>query len=632
MSSLPYPQYPDYHHGHRSSSSRWMTNRLETRTNRKSHFADEYSLVDETPEFHDPYSDMNLFLSQKIRVEMRKEGILKKWSLKIQEILLEKIVPEFQKKFPHYRLGVSALRKSWEKIAYYTQQVEAQNGATDEKGNLRIPFLIGENLRQYPLHGSMAGFQPYHFAHQLGTKISECVAIVDGIKPSLDQLTRLIWSMQRNLLSWQILQETNSPYDEYDRLDKQIVRTLLEVKTEEPHLTAQQLETRVAENFASLSDTPAFTSQESLLSLIASLVAEKLYPTSRLHTAFLPQAKTTLLRFIERHVDLCLENTPKMLLGDAVRRILSLYLLATQIPKELPEHDLRQSFETVYNHLQQAKPASEQALFAFISAEILIKQGKGQIHSTLPAEEIYAHVRDAYLEATQLPIFEPDEVEILEIAVWRRISEKERLLTSLPFRAGQKIEAEIALQLIDDPSQNFSSLVHHTYHAFHKIRDVITTQRPNEVARKIQLWCAQGDLLYRSIRFDRDMPLMRLIHKMASRIHVTAGRFFHRDFVSKVCEIYLQQHPELSCYAGQLYARAFNLYKYSWFTHFSKENETAIDRFIAWHAITFEFSQGNAAFIAFMKNMFSEQFPFLPFEAKWCERISHFSLTQVLLG
>ena len=58
------------------------------------------SPIDESPEFYDPYSDLNLFLSQKIKQELQHCGSSKKWSLKIQEELISKIAPEFQKKFP----------------------------------------------------------------------------------------------------------------------------------------------------------------------------------------------------------------------------------------------------------------------------------------------------------------------------------------------------------------------------------------------------------------------------------------------------------------------------------------------------------------------------------------------------
>jgi len=106
------------------------------------------SSVDDSPDFHDPFSDLNLFLSQKIMQEMRESGFAKKWCVKIQEELIEKITPEFQKKFPQYRLGISALRKTWEKIAYYSQQIRHQKEAITQDGKLNIHFFIKENLKQ----------------------------------------------------------------------------------------------------------------------------------------------------------------------------------------------------------------------------------------------------------------------------------------------------------------------------------------------------------------------------------------------------------------------------------------------------------------------------------------------------
>ncbi len=623
MSSALSPQYPDHPHGHRSSSSRWMTTRLLTRTSRSVQPIDhECSPVDEAEEFHDPYSDLNLFLSQKIRTEMRKEGIIKKWSLKIQEILLDKVAPEFQKKFPHYRLGISALRKTWEKIAYYTGKVEIEKEATDEKGNLHLPYLIKENLRQYRHMATISGFHPYHYAHQLSLKICECIAIVDGLKPSLDSLARLIWSMQRHLLSWQTLQEAKSPYDEYDQMDKQIVKTVLEITAEEPHLSLNQLEARVTMSFSSLIEIPAFSSQETLLSTIAALIADKLYAASPLHISLLPQEKSALFEFIRTHIELCRKVTPQMHLSDLARRILSLYLLATELPKDLSEEDLRHTIESVYRRPHLAKPTMNEALFAFLSAEIALRGEIPQKQSSEGPIEIIGEMLATFKEALTLPRFPPEDLEIVEIVIWHQVSDKERLLSNLPFRVGQRIEEEIALQLIDTPKQTFSSLVHYTYQSFYKMREVATTKTPKDIARKIHLWCTQGDLLYRCIRFERETPLMRLIAKMAREFSTHNMQREHRASVSQICEMYLREHPTLGCYAGQLFRRIFTLYKYSWFTLLSKQEESSIDRFIAWHAASYDFLSGKSSFTLSMQTLFAEKFPFLPFDPKLCDKFA----------
>src|SRR5579871_6855290 len=133
------------------------------------------SSIDESPEFYDPFSDLNLFLSQKIKQEMQHCGSSKKWSLKIQDELILKIAPEFQEKFPKYRLGVSALKKTWDKIAYYSEQIQHQKEALTQDGKLNIHFFIKENLKNYTALKNPIHLHPSHYAHQLAMKTSECI-------------------------------------------------------------------------------------------------------------------------------------------------------------------------------------------------------------------------------------------------------------------------------------------------------------------------------------------------------------------------------------------------------------------------------------------------------------------------
>jgi len=97
--------------------------------------------VDESPEFHDPYSDLSLFLSNIIKNEMKNIDPSFRWTSKIQEELISKITPEFQKKFPQYRLGVTAVKKIWNKISFYTQQIQGKTEALDSNGKLNVNFF-----------------------------------------------------------------------------------------------------------------------------------------------------------------------------------------------------------------------------------------------------------------------------------------------------------------------------------------------------------------------------------------------------------------------------------------------------------------------------------------------------------
>ena len=61
--------------------------------------------------------------------------------------------------------------------------------------------------------------------------MSECIAVVDGIRPKLDQLTRTIWSLQRHLIPKLSPEHFKSPYDENEKVDKLIVKAILEITT-----------------------------------------------------------------------------------------------------------------------------------------------------------------------------------------------------------------------------------------------------------------------------------------------------------------------------------------------------------------------------------------------------------------
>jgi hypothetical protein len=202
------------------------------------------SSIDDSPEFYDPYSDLNLFLSKKIKKEMQNCACSKKWSYQLQEELLEKITPEFKAKFPQLRLGVCALKKRWEKITYYTHQIEGQREALNSDGTLNLSFFIKENLKNYLLLDDNSNLHPSYYAHQLATQLSECQASVDGIRSNLEHLTQMIWSIQRHLLRGPL---QKSPYDHYDETDQLIVKTIVEITATHPLITHSELKLRVKE-------------------------------------------------------------------------------------------------------------------------------------------------------------------------------------------------------------------------------------------------------------------------------------------------------------------------------------------------------------------------------------------------
>jgi hypothetical protein len=606
-----------------SSSSKFVTSSLPiSAKKREEAFSNLLSAVDESPEFYDPYSDLNLFLSQKIKQEMQHCGSSKKWSLKIQDQLLIRITPDFQKQFPRYRLGVSALKKTWEKVAYYSHQIQHQKEAINSDGNLNIHFFIKENLKNYTSFKNPGHLHPSHYAHQLATKMSECIATIDGIRPQLDHLTKMIWSIQRHLLRGGGMEQYNSPYDEYDQIDKLIVKTILEVNAKDPQIGHDELEHKVKEILLSLHDMPSFSSLDHMMGDISALIAEKLYATSTFHTLFLAEQKMAINNFICRHNWLCKTAAYHPQLSEIVRRIIALYTLASGLPKTLSEEAVKSAVFAVYPNALDNRPNLPQALYAFISAELVLMKSEEFCRSP-------SYVADAiwtiYKEATLLPLLEGKEKDILEIAVWKSFSQTEGLLEKLPYRIGQRIEQEIAGILIENPTQSFSSLVHETVNFFKRTKDLVQIKKWDEIEKKIHIWAIQGDMLCRWIRLSSESTLLRLIcQKQKEQRSILP----HHTFVSEICQQYLKSYPELAPYSGQLFLRVGILYKYAWYTLFSLDEESSFDRFLKWHSCSLLFSGamlGHEHLVHQLEEIVSKTLPLIPFNKKQAESVLDFT-------
>ena len=570
------------------------------------------SPIDESPEFYDPYSDLNLFLSQKIKQELQHCGSSKKWSLKIQEELISKIAPEFQKKFPRYRLRVSALKKSWEKIVYYSQQIQNQKEAINEDGKLNIHFFIKENLKNYTTLKNPMHLQPYHYAHQLAAKMSECIAVIDGVRPPLDHLTKVIWAVQRHLLSGEEPESYQCPYDCSDKIDKLIVKLILEISAKDPQITHASLEHKVKEALQSLQELPSFASHEQMVCNVSALLAEKLYPASPL---LMNEQKNALDHFIRRHSSLFKTAEPHAHLPELVRRISALYMLASGLPKNLSREEIESAVFAMYPMSKINRPDLPQSLYAFISAELVLMRNEAFCHSPVFVAEC---IDKAYREVILLPTVHGD---LLAIAVWKTLSETEGLLEKLPYRIGQRIEDEIAGILIENPTHSFATLVYETVQFFIRTKELVQLKKWDEIEKKIHIWAVQGDMLCRWIQLDPSSTLLRLICQKWNELSSTLP---HHLFVSGICQEYLKSYPELAPYAGQLAMRVWILYKYAWYSVFGEKEESSFDRFLKWHSCSLLFSgamRDHNYLLCQLEEITRNALPLMPFDKQQADTV-----------
>lgn len=370
---------------------------LEDRTVQKKQLLTRNPLdsIDESPEFHDPYSELNLFLSQKIKREMRHCSNSKKWSVQLQDELLHKITPEFQERFPRYRLGVSALKKTWEKVQYFSTQIQGQKEALTQDGKLNLTFFIKENLKTTPKLQNTCHLHPCHYAHQLAVKMSECVAVVDGIRPKLDQLTRTIWSLQRHLFTQLSSEHFKSPYDENEKSDKLIVKSILEITAKHPEISQAELAFHVQKRLVQLRSITLTYPAFQIKKMLSALFADQSSSTSQRMEKVLEKIPYPIAKCLKSELAQTLIDSPHLSSDEVIEEVFIFFQKASNALKDLEEEEIERKIQnwTIQGDMLQRwiRLNHESALYKEVE-----KVWKGQKVQNLQA--IVSIVHQGYIE------------------------------------------------------------------------------------------------------------------------------------------------------------------------------------------------------------------------------------------
>ncbi len=537
--------------------------------------------IDEAEDFYDPFSDLNLFLSKKIKKEIQETGSSTRWSGKIEANLLAKILPEFKQKFPKYRLGTSALKKVWEKVAYYYEKIQGQTGALKEDGKLNLKFMIRENLKNSisPYH-----LPPYTIAQQIAVKLSECIASLEGKKPELDHLTRVIWSVQKHLLKDISTIQAKNPYEEYDKLDKLIVKTQLEISAKGENLEPQTLKRKLLKEMDAYSGVKTLLKASELTSTLSMILAEKLYQSSLIACHFSLREKRAIESFIRHQIEMSKFN--ELLTSDEHRleltqRILALYTIAGELPKDISEKSLRASIRHIKELSNEEScsysPNLDQSLFVFINAEVHLMD-----EEKCYDEEGEEAIIKAYQKAQSLPILSSKQIEQFELLIWKIIEEEGNLLSHCCPDIHHLLERELGNVLIDNPKQSFRMIISNTLQFFKKVLDISIDQEKLE--DKVETWVAQNDMLIRTIHFDPKTPLLNLLEKEWKNQNLEELTVDHERFVAEMEKSALKAFPLLFSFQNELKSRLWILYKYHWYTTLSDGSASTYERFLLWHS------------------------------------------------
>ena len=537
--------------------------------------------IDETDEFHDPFSDLNLFLSKKIQSTVKKHGSTKKWSSQIQDELIKGILPEFKSKFPNYRLGLSALKKVWEKVSYYYGKVSIQKEAISENGKLNIHYMIKQNLQDYLSNYPVVENIPTATAHKLAVKLSECIATLEGERPRVDHLTKTIWAAQKHLMKNLAVKHSKNPFEEYDKLDKLIVKTLLE-KTSSKSYKYEDLTKSLKRTLNKLNKyVHEFRSQE-IYQHIAKKLAKKLFPTRSFFQSMDESTASSVEQFILFQLE-TLSHDPTQSFTEMTQRILAIYPLLANLPKNISIEALKNAIPYFLSDSHEDDLENldiNPSLAIFLTTECHFLRRK-DIYKTYDAAENYL-VKTVKL-AKELPLLLNEQLEELEIFIWNiydTIVEDNHKYEDL-------IENELSVAILDSKSYSFQNTVYMVLHYFQKAKESLsgidfskTKKEAGEIDRKIEIWALQNDMLCRYLHFDPKHEILVLMNDVWSKKKFKS----HNAFVNTIVKEYALKHFSNNLSVDGLEKRVWILYKFFWYNQLSKPEETTFHRFSKWHS------------------------------------------------
>ncbi len=552
--------------------------------------------IDETEDFYDPFSDLSLFLAGKIKHELIKENNPKQWSKKIQDLLLKEILPEFNHKFPKYRLGVTALKKTWEKVRLYLDSIDEKKEALKDDGSLNIPFMIRENLKELLFKKAKTNLFPYHQAHQLAVKISECIATLDGTRISLDEMADTIWSLQKHLIVPSD-EHPKSFHEKYDAIDKLIVRFQLEELAKNPSLPQQELLQTVQKKLARLGGLCRIRHIEDLAPGLWALLAEKLYPHLAIHKHLKSEEIASIESFIKKESEAFAQDDSQDRMH-FVRRILLLYRLAAKMGRPEAEKQLEAAISYVLSlssdRIRTEIPVLRPEVYAFINYEI---QSVKSQREEAPLEKVLKTLIQTFEAVKSLPAISDKDYLELEIIIWKVLHEEHNLLAKVPYYLREVIEEELISIHIEHPDMAAQNLIHQTLANLKNLRDLPSLDQgtmnpfsseelPNHiVSQKAYAWSLQGDLICGSLHFDTATIVSKTIKKFWKQLGSTESHVCHSEFIQKSVEKILQEFPSLSGYLSEIKSRVTIMYKHFWYKELRSTQESSFDRFLKWHFI-----------------------------------------------
>ena len=567
--------------------------------------------VEEVNDFHDPFSELSLFLAKRLKKRILKYNHQKKWSKNIQKTLLEEVLPEFREHFPHYRLGISALKKTWEKIHYYVRHLE-KHYAYHQNGKLDISYLIKENLSVFfekNLHQSHSSF---HFAHHITGKISECIAAVDGESIEKSKLTKVIWAMQKQLLP--SLQKCNSPYESIDTLDKLIIRLQLEIIIDHPLLSQNELQDKLTQKVNGLLSIKRIKSFRELTPQISGLIATKMYHSSPLHSIYPKDSLKKIENLIKEEYKYNLNSEKKHTASTHLsfsKRFLFVLRLKQSLDREAALEGLKSAIEYIYSlratNFNINKSVIRKEIFHFLNQEIILYEKKGVKNIK---QYILDNILNLFDKMQALPTFPLEKMEMLEIVIWKNLNTHLKLSWKIPIHLINTIEDEISSLFLNHIEMPFPEIIELSIRHLKRITSLST----QNLTQRAHYWSIQNLTLASHLNFSKEHPIFKTILKEMDSLKLNP--LSHEDTIKKICTRFLKTHPGLFQWENAIKKRVSLYYLHYYFSYKKEKNETPFDRFQKWHLHTLMYGRQSVfeqLYISELSSITKSLLPYIPF-------------------
>jgi hypothetical protein len=528
---------------------------------------------DETFDLHDPYSDISLFLSKKIKNEIQNVPLEKKWSLSVQEHLIKCITPEFSHRFPNYHLGIHSIKKTWHKIISYMQQIEDHTHSLKDDGSVNINFFIQENLKQYILLHPSYSSQSYHYSQQLAAKISEFSATIDGQKPDWNHLTRIIWSLQKNLLSGS-KKSFKSPYDFINDNDEPIFKILTKIHASHPLISQEELKSKAFQALSCIKKIMGSSTAHTFISK-GSWILSQMILSSLSNFDMTSIEKKALNLFLRRYIDIHRIVRTHTTSQEIIKRILTLYHFAIAIPKNLTLDDILEGYDQYVKSRSLDPNSPSYSLISLYLTETFLCR---EVTSLPSKEDISSWYKVYYKELIELPSNHDKHSNYIRAYAYQHMlkEEKEHIFDAF----SEYLHDELAEIVLRKPHLGFDEIIQQLEESYCETKKFFTDNDWEELKFKTELLSLEHDMIHAEAPINLCNALTQMIDKKLSNID---HEIFKEECIKQLQLEFLELFPHLTYLVNPLERHIRVIVKQLWYQKHTTHQRSSIEKFLHWH-------------------------------------------------